>query len=284
MNAGSERILPARRAQLVRKTARDPGSEREDEEDMADVIDYELIGDDFQAVVINLDPGEGVRAEPGSMMWIEDGIEMDSSTGGGILKGLKRMVGGESFFITTFTNEGRAPSRVGFAADYPGKILPVDLSETSILCQRDAYLCSAHGIEVSVAFTKRLGAGFFGGEGFILQRLSGDGLAFIHAGGHIIERALEPGETLRVDTGCVVGFEEAVDYDIKMIKGIKTKLFGGEGLFYAVLRGPGKCWIQTTPFSRFADRVMTAAGGARGETRRGSGVSGMLGDMIAGDR
>ena len=250
---------------------------------MSDRIDYELVGDDFQAVVITLDPGEGVRAEPGSMMWVEGDIQMATSTGGGILSGLKRMVGGERFFITTWTNEGHERARIGFAGDYPGKILPVDLSRSTVLCQRDAYLCSANGIEVSVAFTRRLGAGFFGGEGFILQRLSGDGLAFINAGGHIIERDLDHGETLRVDTGCIVGFEESVDYDIQMISGIKTKLFGGEGLFYAVLRGPGKAWIQTMPFSRFADRMMSAVGGSRGEVRRGSSVSGMLGDLISGD-
>ena len=249
---------------------------------MTDQIEYELVGDDFQAVVITLDPGEGVRAEPGAMMWMEDGIEMATSTGGGMLSGLKRMVAGEKFFITTFTNEGRERSRVGFAGDYPGKILPVDLARGSIMCQRDAYLCSADGVDVTVAFTRRLGAGFFGGEGFILQRLSGNGIGFIHAGGHIIERELLPGQTLRVDTGCIVGFEESVDYDIKMIKGIETKLFGGEGLFYAVLSGPGKCWIQTTPFSRFADRVIAAARGGVGETKRGSSISGMLGNMISG--
>jgi uncharacterized protein (TIGR00266 family) len=247
---------------------------------MADQIDYELVGDDFQAVLVRLDPGEAVRAEPGAMMWMEDGIEMDTTTGGGVMSGLKRAIGGESFFITTFTNEGAAPARVGFAADYPGKILPVDLGRGTIMCQRDAYLCSAHGIEVSVAFTKRLGAGFFGGEGFILQRLRGDGLAFIHAGGHIIERELEAGERLRVDTGCIVGFEEAVDYDIQRIKGVKSMLFGGEGLFYAVLTGPGKIWTQTTPFSRFADRVMSAAGGSQGQHRRGGGL---LGGLIQGD-
>lgn len=247
---------------------------------MADRIDYELLGDDFQAVIITLDASEGVRAEPGSMMWMEDGIEMDASTGGGIMKGLKRAIGGESFFITTFTNTSSRPTRVGFAADYPGKILPVDLSRGTVLCQRDAYLCSAKGVEVSVAFTRRLGAGFFGGEGFILQKLTGDGLAFIHAGGHIIERELEAGENLRVDTGCMVGFEESVDYDIKMIKGVKTMLFGGEGLFYALLRGPGKVWIQTTPFSRFADRVMAAAGSSKGEHRRGGNL---LGTLLQGD-
>ncbi len=247
---------------------------------MADKIDYQLQGDDFQAVVITLDPGEAVRAEPGSMMWMEDGIEMDTSTGGGLMQGIKRKLGGESFFVTTFTNRGSRRAQVGFAADYPGKILPVDLGRGPILCQRDAYLCSAHGIEVSVAFTKRLGAGFFGGEGFILQRLTGDGLAFIHAGGYIIERELAHGERLRVDTGCIVGFEEAVDYDIQMVKGVKTMLFGGEGLFYATLGGPGKIWIQTTPFSRFANRVISAAGSSVGQHKRGGNL---LGSLLQGE-
>ena len=247
---------------------------------MADQVDYSIFGDDMQGVSITLDPGERVRAEPGGMMWMEDGIEMSTSTGGGLMSGLKRAIGGESFFITTFTNEGRERATVGFAADYPGKILPVDLSRGEVLCQRDAYLCSAYGIEVSVAFTKRLGAGFFGGEGFILQRLRGDGLAFINAGGHLLERELAPGERLRVDTGCVVGFEATVDYDIQMIKGIKSMLFGGEGLFYATLEGPGKIWIQTTPFSRLADRVLSAAGGSKGEHKRFGGI---LGEILQGD-
>jgi len=246
---------------------------------MADQIDYTILGDDMQAVSICLDPGESVRADPGSMMWMEDGIEMETSTGGGIMSGLKRAIGGESFFITTFTNEGGRLATVGFAADYPGRIIPVDLSRGEVLCQRDAYLCSAQGIEVSVAFTKKLGAGFFGGEGFILQKLSGDGLGFIHAGGHVIERELAAGETLRVDTGCIVGFESTVDYDIKMVKGVKTMLFGGEGLFYATLRGPGLCWIQTLPFSRLADRISAAGGaGSKGEHKRfGDIVGGFLG-------
>jgi len=248
---------------------------------MADQVDYRLEGDDFQAVVITLDPGEGVRAEPGAFMWMENGIEMDTGTGGGLMSGLKRKIAGESFFITTFTNDASERREVGFAASYPGKIKPVDLSRGDILCQRDAYLCSANGVDVTVAFTKRLGAGFFGGEGFILQKLHGSGLAFIHAGGHIIERELARDETLRVDTGCIVGFEDSVDYDIKMLKGFKSMLFGGEGLFYAVLTGPGKIWIQTTPFSRFADRVVGAARGGQGEVKRGG--MGMLGNLLGGD-
>jgi uncharacterized protein (TIGR00266 family) len=205
---------------------------------------------------------------------------METGTGGGLMSGLKRMVGGESFFITTFRNDGGARAEVGFAASYPGKIMPVDLSLGPILCQRNAYLCSADGIEVSVAFTRKLGAGFFGGEGFILQRLSGDGLAFVHAGGTILSRELAVGEVLRVDTGCIVGFEEQVDYDIERIKGVKTMLFGGEGLFYAVLRGPGKIWMQTTPFSRFADEIMSAAGGNRGQVKRGGDF---IGSILGGD-
>ncbi len=247
---------------------------------MADQVDYEIVGDDFQAVNITLDPGERVRAEPGAMMYLEPGIHMETSTGGGLMSGLKRMVGGESFFITTFENRGSRRAKVGFAAAYPGKIMPVDLTRQTIYCQRDAYLCSAYGIEITVAFTKRLGAGFFGGEGFILQKLSGDGLAFIHAGGYVIERELAQGEELRVDTGCIVAFEASVDYDIQRIKGVKTMLFGGEGLFYAVLRGPGKVYIQTTPFSRFADRVMSAAGGGQGQVQRGGGL---LGNLISGE-
>ena len=247
---------------------------------MADKIDFFINGDDMQAVSITLEPGETVRAEPGAMMWMEGGIEMATSTGGGMMSGLKRAFGGESFFITSFTNEGSNPATVGFAAEFPGKIIPVDLSLGQVLCQRSAYLCSAHGIEVSVAFTKRFGAGMFGGEGFILQKLSGDGLAFIHAGGHVIERELQRGETLRVDTGCIVGFEASVDYDIRMIKGVKTMLFGGEGLFYAELSGPGKCWIQTAPLSRLANRIMSAAGGSKGQHNRGGGF---LGNILQGD-
>ena len=211
---------------------------------------------------------------------MDDGIESTTTTGGGLMSGLKRKIAGESFFITTYTNESSERREISFAAPFPGKIVPVDLSRGNILCQRDSYLCSAQGIEISLALTRRLGAGFFGGEGFILQKLSGDGLAFIQAGGHVVERHLDPGQTLRVDTGCLVGFEDTVDYDIKMIKGLKSKLFGGEGFFYAMLRGPGKIWVQSTPLSRFADRVMSAARGGGGEVRRGG--MGMLGDLIGG--
>ena len=247
---------------------------------MTTSLSYTIEGDDFQMIRIQLKPGEAIRAEPGSFMWMEQGVEMDTSTGGGILSGLKRAIGGESFFITTFTNEGSAPATVGFAAPYPGKILTADLSRGTIMAQRDCYLCSTTDAEISVAFNRRLGAGFFGGEGFILQKISGRGTAFLHASGAIVERELAAGESLRVDTGCLVAFEATVDYDIQMVKGIKTMLFGGEGLFYALLRGPGRIWIQTTPFSRLADKIMSAAGGSQGEHKRGGNL---LGNLLQGN-
>ncbi|MFC1540896.1 TIGR00266 family protein [Candidatus Latescibacterota bacterium] len=252
---------------------------------MAHQIDYKLVGDDMQAVVITLDPGEIVQAEAGSMMFMESGVEMNTEMQGGLLGGIKRKLGGESLFITTFKNTGSEKKHVSFAAPYPGKIISFNLAETgTMLCQRDAYLCSAFGIDISVAFTKRLGAGFFGGEGFILQKLSGDGYTFIHAGGTVIKHELDAGEFLKVDTGCLVAFEESVSYDIEMTKGIKTALFGGEGLFLAKLSGPGIIYLQTLPFARMANRVISAAGyaGSKGEVRRG-GVGGILGDIISGD-
>jgi len=251
---------------------------------MAHQIDYKLIGDDMQAVVISLDPGEIVQAEAGSMMFMETGIEMNTEMQGGLLGGIKRKLGGESLFITTFKNNGTGKKHVSFAAPYPGKIIPFNLAETgTMLCQRDAYLCSAFGIDISVAFTRRLGAGFFGGEGFILQKLSGNGYTFIHAGGTVIKHELDAGQILKVDTGCLVAFQESVSYNIEMVKGIKTALFGGEGLFFAQLTGPGKVYLQTLPFSRMANRVISASGfsGSKGEVKRGMG--GILGDIISGD-
>ena len=250
---------------------------------MADVIDYKILGDDMQAVEIELDPGEGVQAEAGAMMYIEDGIEIQTSTGGGMFKGFKRMVTGESFFITTFLYTGSGKGHAAFAAPYPGKILPLDLSSGSMLCQKDAFLCAAQGIEIEVAFTKKLGAGLFGGEGFILQRLTGDGMAFVHAGGTIIERSLAPGETLRVDTGCLVAFSKTVDYDIQFIGGFKNALFGGEGPFLAQLNGPGCVYLQSLPFSRLADRIFAASGrfrSGKGETR---GIGATIGGGILGN-
>lgn len=251
---------------------------------MAHEIEYKIHGDDMQAVEVALDPGEAVHAEAGAMLFIEDDIHMETSTQGGLLKGLKRAIVGESFFITTFENQGSKVRHVTFAAPYPGKIVPLDLGSTGTwLCQKDAYLCSAYGIDISIAFSKRLGAGLFGGEGFILQKLSGDGLAFTHAGGTVLERELQAGESLRVDTGCLVAFEERVDYDIQFVGGFKNALFGGEGLFFAVMRGPGKVYLQTLPFSRLADRVIAASGitrgGSKGESR---GVAGLGGKILKG--
>jgi uncharacterized protein (TIGR00266 family) len=254
---------------------------------MADVIDYKILGDDMQLVEIELDPGEGVRAEAGAMMYMDEGIELQTSTGGGMFRGLKRMITGESFFITTFLYTGRGKGHVAFAAPYPGKIVPLDLSNGSILCQKDAFLCAAQGIEIEVAFTKKLGAGIFGGEGFILQRLEGDGMAFVHAGGTVIERYLSHGEVLRVDTGCLVAFSKTVDYDIHFVGGFKNALFGGEGLFLAKLTGPGCVYLQSLPFSRLADRIFAASRfhGDKGETR-GLGAAiggGILGGLLGGD-
>jgi len=251
---------------------------------MVHEIDYRLVGDDMQGVIITLDKGETVRAESGAMMYMDPGVTMEATTAGGLFKGLKRAIAGESFFITTFTCTADK-AEVAFAAPYPGKIIAVDLAQTGpLLCQRDAYLCSAHGIEVTVAFTKRLGAGFFGGEGFILQRIEGpEGLAFIHAGGTIIERELGSHEELKVDTGCLVAFQESVEYNIEMTKGIKTAFFGGEGLFLARLTGPGRVWLQTLPFSRLADRILSASRGSQGEKKRGGALGGIVENVLSGD-
>ncbi len=254
---------------------------------MADDIDYRILGDDMQIVEITLDPGEGVRAETGAMLYLEGGIEMGTSSGGGFLSGLKRMVSGEGFFITTFENTGRDKALAAFGAPYPGKIVPVDLAGHggTFLCQKDAYLCSAVGVDIAVAFTKRLGAGLFGGEGFILQKLSGDGLAFIHAGGTVIEKTLRAGETLRVDTGCLAGFEESVDYDIGFVGGFTNALFGGEGMFLAAMTGPGRVYLQSLPFSRLADRIHSAKYAKREEKTGVAGIGGsLLGGILGGDK
>ncbi len=260
---------------------------------MADVIDYKIYGDDMQLVEVELDPGEGIRAEVGTMTYMEDGIEMDTSTGGdsllgGLFKGFQRALTGESFFITTFAYNGPAGTKghVGLAAPYPGTIVPLDLGALggTFLCQKDSFLCAASGTEIEVAFTRKLSTGFFGGEGFILQRLVGDGMAFVHAGGTIIERNLQAGERLRVDTGCLVAFAPSVDYDIQFMKGIKNALFGGEGLFLASLTGPGKVYLQSLPFSRLADRIMVASRSSTGESRGAAGLGGeLLGGILSGD-
>lgn len=232
-------------------------------------VDYEILGHDIQMVEIALDPGETVIAEAGSMAYMEDGIKFETRMGDGsdpdqgvmgkLFSGAKRMITGESLFMTHFTNEGDSKSNVAFAAPVPGSILPVDLSEVGgeIICQRDAFLAAARGTSVGIAFSRRLGSGFFGGEGFILQRLSGDGLAFIHAGGTMVKKELNGG-TIRIDTGCLVAFSKDVDYDIELAGGLKSMLFGGEGIFLATLSGEGAVWIQSLPFPRLMDRIMAA--------------------------
>jgi uncharacterized protein (TIGR00266 family) len=262
----------------------------------ADVIDFEIVGDDLQGVVVTLDPQEAVIAEAGGMTFMEDGIEMltqlSTNAGQGLLGKLlgagKRAITGESFFITFFVNNSPQRRQVAFAAPYPGKIVPVELSEHAgeLICQKDAFLCAARGIDIGIALQKRLGVGFFGGEGFILQRISspdGRGQVFLHAGGTIIHRTLRVGEVLRVDTGCLVAFERTVDYDIQMIPGIRNKLFGGEGLFYVKLTGPGSVWIQTLPFSRLADRIIAAAPRTGGKGVDEGSVLGGLGRLIDGN-
>lgn len=256
---------------------------------MADVIDYRIYGDDMQLVEIQLDPGEAVRAEAGAMMYLEDGIEMQTSTGGGIFSGLKRMVTGESFFITSFLHTGSGKARAAFAAPYPGKIIPIDLAAHGgqFIVQKDAFLCAANGIDIEIAFTKRIGAGLFGGEGFILQRLRGDGLAFCAIGGTVIEKTLAPGQSLRVDTGCIAGMDASIEYDIQMVGGFKNMLFGGEGLFLARLTGPGKVYLQSLPFSRLADRIVIAARSQNKEQSAGvagAGGGGILGSILSGNR
>ncbi len=255
---------------------------------MTDIIDYKIYGDDMQIVEVELDPGEGVRAEAGAMMYMDEGIEMQTSTGGGLFKGFKRVVTGESFFITSFLNNGEGKKHVAFGAPYPGKVIPLEMEELGgrFLCQKDAFLCAARGIEIEVAFTKKIGAGLFGGEGFILQRLEGEGLAFVHAGGTIIKRELQSNETLRVDTGCLVAFSPSVQYDIQFVGGFKNALFGGEGMFLAKMTGPGLLYLQSLPFSRLADRILAASRfHQRGEQKGIAGIGGgLLGGILGGDR
>jgi uncharacterized protein (TIGR00266 family) len=248
--------------------------------------EHEIIGDDMQAVIVTMGAGDVIRAEAGAMMYMTDGIEMDARMEGGLLGGLKRkLLSGESFFITYFRS-ARAGSRVAFAGPFPGKILPIDIAaDRPLLCQKDAFLCAFGEVDINIAFTRRLGAGFFGGEGFILQKLEGSGRAFIHSGGTTVLVTLAAGERLRVDTGCLVAFDPTVSYDIERVGGIRTSLFGGEGLFLAAMTGPGRVWLQTLPFSRLADRIHAAYRGDRGEVKRDlGGMLGGLGDLIGGDR
>jgi uncharacterized protein (TIGR00266 family) len=251
------------------------------------VIDYRIIGEEMQCIEIELDPQETVIAEAGSMMMMSSGIKMETIFGDGreqqgffgkLLSAGKRVLTGESLFMTAYTNLGQGKQHVHFAAPYPGKIIPLDLTTygNKIICQKDAFLCAAKGVAVGIEFQKRLGTGLFGGEGFIMQKLEGDGMAFVHSCGTIIERDLQPGEVLRVDTGCIVGFTQNVDYDIQFVGGIKNTLFGGEGVFFAQLTGPGKVWIQSLPFSRLAGRVLMYSRGGKEEGSLLGGLGGLL--------
>jgi uncharacterized protein (TIGR00266 family) len=257
-------------------------------------IDYQIYGNEMQFVEIELDPAEAAVAEAGGMMYMEDGIEMDTIFGDGskqssgffnkVLGAGKRILTGESLFMTVFHNTGQGKKKVAFGAPYPGKIIPVHLSQIGgeLICQKDSFLCAAKGVSVGIAFTKKIGVGLFGGEGFIMQRLTGDGWAFVHAGGTVIPKELAAGEMLRVDTGCIVAFQPTVQYDIQFVGKVKSALFGGEGLFFATLRGPGYVWLQSLPFSRLADRIVSASRKGGGGKEEGS-VLGGLGRLLDGD-
>jgi uncharacterized protein (TIGR00266 family) len=258
-------------------------------------IDFDVYGDDMQFVEIELDPGETAIAEAGSMMYMDGGIQMQTIFGDGseesnnimgkIFGAGKRILTGESLFMTAFTNVGASKQRVSFGAPYPGKIIPLDLSELGgeVLCQKDAFLCAAKGVSIDIAFQKKLGVGLFGGEGFILQRLSGDGDVFIHAGGTIIEKELRSNESMRIDTGCIAALQSGITYDVEFVGGIKIAIFGGEGLFFANVKGPGKVWLQSLPFSRLADRIIASAPKMGGKRKGEGSLLGTLGDMLDGD-
>ncbi len=257
-------------------------------------VDYNVIGDDMQIVEIELDPGETVVAEAGAMNYMDDGITFEAKMGDGsvpnegvfgkLLNAGKRALTGESIFMTHFTNAGSGKRRVAFAAPYPGKIIPVDMSRIGeeLYCQKDAFLCAALGTRIDIAFTRRLGAGFFGGEGFILQRLKGDGMAFIHVGGTVVKKTLK-NETIRVDTGCLAAFTTGVDYDIECAGGLKSMFFGGEGLFLATLSGTGSVLLQSLPFSRMADRILQHAPSAGGSQKGEGSILGGLGNLFSGE-
>jgi uncharacterized protein (TIGR00266 family) len=260
-------------------------------------IDFKIVGSEMQFVEVELDPGESAVAEAGSMMYMTPGITMETVFGdgaqqksGGVMGALlgagKRLITGESLFMTVFTNGGGGgKQQVSFAAPYPGKILAMDLKQLGgqLICQKDSFLCAARGVSIGIAFQRRIGVGLFGGEGFIMQKLEGDGLCFVHAGGTVHPLDLGPGQTLRVDTGCLVALQPSVSYDIQYVGKIKTALFGGEGLFYAALTGPGRVWLQSLPFSRMADRIYKAAPAAGGSRREGGSILGGLGDLLDGD-
>ena len=258
-------------------------------------IDYKIYGDDMQFVEVELDPMEATVAEAGGMMYMEDGIEMETIFGdgsqqntgllGALMGAGKRLLTGESLFMTVFQNRAAGKKKVAFGAPYPGKIIPVHLYTIGgeLICQKDSFLCAAKGVSVGIAFNKKIGAGLFGGEGFIMQRLQGDGWAFVHAGGTILQKELGMGETLRVDTGCIVAFQPTVQFDIQYVGKIKSAIFGGEGLFFATLRGPGHVWLQSLPLSRLADRIVKAAPKTGSGGREEGSVLGGLGRMLDGD-
>lgn len=256
-------------------------------------IDYRIFGEELQFVEVELDPGETVIGEPGGFMMMDNDIQMQTIFGdgskqqnGGLLEKLfsagKRLLVGENLFMTAFTNTGQGKKHVSFAAPYTGKIIPLDLSQLGgkIVAQKDAFLCAAKGVSIGIEFQRRLGTGIFGGEGFIMEKLEGDGMAFVHAGGYVIEKTLQPGEVLKIDTGCVVAYTAGVDFDIEFIRGIKNWMFGGEGLFFAILRGPGKVWIQSLPISRLAGRLQQYA--SLGGRKEEGSILGGLGNLLDG--
>lgn len=258
-------------------------------------IDYHIYGEEMQYVEIELDPQEVVIAEAGSFMMMDNGIKMETIFGDGsgqqqgflgkLMTAGKRVLTGESLFMTAYMNQDGGKRKVSFASPYPGKIVPIDLTkyQGKFICQKDSFLCAAKGVSVGIEFSRKLGRGLFGGEGFIMQKIEGDGMAFVHSGGTLARKELQPGEVLKVDTGCIVGFTKDVDYDIEFIGGIKNSVFGGEGLFYATLRGPGIVYIQSLPFSRLADRIIASAPAAGGSGRDEGSLLGGIGRMLDGD-
>jgi uncharacterized protein (TIGR00266 family) len=265
-----------------------------------DVVDYEIKGAEMQFVEVELDPGEAAVGEAGSLMFMDAGVSMDTVFGDGsqnqggffgkLMGAGKRLLSGESLFTTVYTNQAPQKQRVAFAAPYPGKIVPMDLKALggTLICQKEAFLCAARGVSLGIYFQQKLSVGFFGGEGFVMQRLDGDGLAFIHAGGTIVRRELQPGQTLLIDTGCIVALTPNVNFEIQYVGKIKTALFGGEGLFFAKVTGPGTVWLQSLPFSRLASRVFAAAPQMGGHKEEGSilggfGAGGLLGSVLGGD-
>ncbi len=256
-------------------------------------IDYKILGEELQCVEVELDPQEAVIAEPGSFMMMTDGIQLQTifgdgsgQGGGGLMNKLfgagKRLLTGENLFMTMYTNTSNQKRQVTFASPYTGKIIPLNLMQLGgkIICQKDSFLCAAKGVSVGIEFQRKLGTGLFGGEGFIMQKLEGDGMAFVHSGGYVIEKTLQPGDLLRVDTGCLVAFTTGIDYDIEFVKGVRNAIFGGEGLFYATLKGSGKVWLQSLPISRLAGRILSYGSGSRKE--EGS-ILGGLGNLLDGD-